>query len=88
MAYVKKLNPEKRGRKRGQGSKYIHLLRVMKPGDVLYLPEHTGRLDKAIYAAVHRRRGKAETACFVATTLDPDFAHRIVRVTMIEPLKD
>jgi hypothetical protein len=66
--------------------KYVHLLRAMRAGDVLYLTEHIPRLDKSIVIAVARAGGQCETACFVATNLDPATAHRVVRVTMITPL--
>ncbi len=68
-------------------TKYIHLLRAMRAGDVLYLPEHTERLDRALAASIYREGGKAETACFVATNLDPTSAHRVLRVTMVKPMK-
>lgn len=72
--------------KRGRKPLYIHLLRAMRAGDVIYLPEHMWRLDVSIVASVARECGKVETACFVATNLDPARAHRVVCVTCIEPL--
>ena len=65
-----------------------HLLRAMKPGDVIYLPETGGRLDRQITSVVYRNGGKAETAYFLATNLNPSTAHRIVRVKMIRPLEN
>lgn len=75
------------GRPRGSGSIYVHLLRAMRAGDVLYLFEHTNRLDRQITSVVGRNGGECQTAGFVATNLDPAFAHRVVRVTMIKPMK-
>ncbi len=75
-------------RKPGAESKYVHLLRAMRAGDVLYLYEHTPRMDKAILASAYRNGGKCQTACFVATNLDPDFAHRVIRVTMTKPFEE
>ena len=79
-----------RGRKpRGRKPKYIHLLRAMRAGDVLYLAEDrmTGRLDMAIASSVRRARGKIETTCFVAVNVEPTNAHRVVRVTCLKPLR-
>ena len=73
--------------KRGRKPLYIHLLRAMRAGDVLYLPENSERLDRAIVSSVSRDGGKVETACFVATNLDPIYAHRVVRITCLESLK-
>lgn len=73
--------------KPGRKPLYIHLLRAMRPGDVIYLPEHEPLLDVAIVASVARECGKVETARFVATNLDPARAHRVVRITCLEPLK-
>lgn len=67
-------------------SRYIHLLRAMERGDVLYLPERTRRLDRQIVAAVGREAGKCQTANFVAIQTDPETAHRVVRVTMLEAM--
>jgi hypothetical protein len=71
----------------GVHSKYIHLIRAMRKGDVLYLPETIQRLDRQIVASIGREGGRAQTACFVATNLEPLMAHRIVRIKMIEPMK-
>lgn len=75
-----------RAKQRGAPSKYIHLLRAMRPGDVIYLPESLPRLDRALAASIYREGGKAETACLLASNLDPACSHRIVRITMIAPL--
>ena len=64
-------------------SRYIHTLRAMRKGDVVYLPDKPARLDKAVTATVWRGGGKCLTACFVAVNLDPATAHRVVRVTML-----
>lgn len=73
--------------KRGRPSTYVHLLRAMRPGDVLYLTGRHPRLDRAVVASVGRAGGKVETACFVAVNSIPELAHTVVRVTCIKPLK-
>lgn len=73
---------------RGRKSRYVHLLRAMRKGDVLYIPEHMPRLDKSITAVVFRCGGKCLTACFTAVTPDPSTAHRVVRITMLKPLRE
>ncbi len=73
--------------KRGRKPLYVHLLRAMRAADVIYFPEHLVRLDKSFQATVYREGGKCETACFVATNLDPASAHRVVRVTMVRPVR-
>jgi hypothetical protein len=71
----------------GRKSKYVHLLRAMRKGDILYLPETIPRLDKSIVVAVSRDGGICQTACFVALNLAPETAHRVVRVTMLRPMQ-
>ena len=73
--------------KRGRPSKYVHMLRGMRKGDVLYIPEHHRRLDREIASTVWRGGGKVLTACFVATNLDPATAHRVIRITMRSPMR-
>lgn len=70
-------------------SRYVHLLRAMRAGDVLYLPEHQKRLDRAIVACVDRAGGDIETAVFAAVnSMLPEQTHRVVRVTCLKPLRD
>lgn len=64
-----------------------HLLRAMKAGDVIYLPESKTVLDRQIVSVVTRNEGKASTAIFVAVNADPASAHRVIRVEMITPLR-
>jgi hypothetical protein len=59
----------------------------MRKGDTLYFRELLPRMDKALVAAAYREGYRIETACFVATNLDPTLAHRVVRVTMVKPVK-
>jgi hypothetical protein len=80
LAY-RKSPPNPRGRK----SKYVHLLRAMRAGDVIYL---SGPSDTSIVATVYRDAGRCETARFVAVNPDPAMAHAVIRVTMITPMGD
>lgn len=64
-----------------------HHLRAMRAGDVIYLPENGTPLNRQITSVVSRGGGRVETTVFLATTLDPSTAHRIVRITMIRPLR-
>ncbi len=66
---------------------YLHVLRAMRPGDILYLASKHENFDRAIVASVTRACGKVETARFVAVNSIPETAHRVVRVTCLEPLK-
>lgn len=67
---------------------YTHLLRAMRKGDVLYLPDPGKKLDRAVTSSFCRGGGKVETSRFIATNMTPILAHGVVRITCIEPLKD
>lgn len=73
--------------KRGRKPKYVHILRAMRPGDVLYLVDQTTHLDHHICRAIGRNGGSASTHNFIAVGQDPASAHRVVRVTMHKALK-
>ena len=74
--------------KRGRKEKYRHLLRAMRPGDVIYLASTAPRMDRHITGAVYRGKGVAHTANFIAVLLDPSKAHRVVRVEMIKAMEE
>lgn len=64
-----------------------HLLRAMNAGDVIYLPETAALTDMQVQSVVHRGNGRATTTRFIAVSSDPQDAHRIVRITMVEPME-
>lgn len=72
---------------RGRPSKYVHLLRAMRAGDVLYLVATAPRFDRHISGTVFKLGGKCETANFVAVLNDAATAHHILKITMLQPLK-
>jgi hypothetical protein len=73
--------------KRGRPSKYLHLLKAMRAGDVLYLPATAPRFDRQISGAVYLHDGSASTKNFIAVLGDAAKAHRIVRITMHKPMR-
>jgi hypothetical protein len=66
---------------------YIHLVRAMRAGDALYLPDRKGDLDRQLVSAVGRSGGRVSTSKFVAIATGPETAHWVLKVTMHEPLK-
>lgn len=71
----------------GRKSKYVHLLRAMKPGDVVYLPATAPRFDRQLQGTAFIHRGRIEVCNMVAVMQHPPQAHHIVRVTMLKPFK-
>lgn len=78
---------ERRGAKKNQGSKYVHILRALRPGDVIYLPELHSRTGELIRVAAREFGGDCRTQRYMATAMTPETAHIIIQVTMTRAMK-
>ncbi len=77
----------KRGAKKNQGSKYVHILRALREGDTVYLPWLHLRMPELLRVAAANEGGNCATDLFLATAGKPETARYVVRVTCNKPMK-
>lgn len=64
----------------GRPTKYIHLIRAMRPGDIVYLIAHTPRFDRQVSASCYREGIKVTTTNVVAVNTDRVTACHLLRI--------
>lgn len=66
-------------------SKYIHLIRAMHPGDVIYLIATGTHFDRTITSSCYRARIKVRTKNVVAVETDRVTACHLLRIERLSP---
>ena len=72
----------------GRQTKYLHLLRAMRAGDSIYLDATVPRFDRQLASAVYLYGGASSMTTLVAVHLDRVTACHVVKITMLQPLKE
>lgn len=67
----------------GKPNRYIHLIRAMLPGDIIYLIAHTPRFDRQVSGSCWREGIKVSTTNVVAVNIDRVTACHLLRIERI-----